>query len=212
MDLAKIPIESVRGSTGRTPSNETSPQLFDQLRSDPKNACGPRWLESEDSTIAGRSNDRSSLRDQRYPIAWKVTYGLGTDPNMTLKVGYRSSGSSRRDSRTILGINRIGSKHLILDICEFVYCLHHQLLTVWVSETSWTYSLADNRCSCEFEESYYRSVLSCLIIFVYRRTMFSWEIFGIYRSVLVILEGCDILIISLIPITIPRNGPRRPCH
>jgi hypothetical protein len=65
MDLAKIPIESVRGSTGRTPSNETSAQLYDQLRSDPENGCGLRWLESKDPAITGGSDNRSSLRSQR---------------------------------------------------------------------------------------------------------------------------------------------------
>ena len=68
----------------------------------------------------------------------------------------------------MLGINRISGEHLVLDICEFVYRLSHQLQTVWVLETLWMYSLADDGCSCKFEESYYSCILSYLIIFIYR--------------------------------------------
>ena len=68
----------------------------------------------------------------------------------------------------MLGINRVSGKHLVLDICEFVYCLHRQLLTVWVPEASWTYSLADDGSSCELEESYYGCILSYLVAFIYR--------------------------------------------
>lgn len=133
-----------------------------------------RWLEPENSAIACWSYNRSSLWSQRWPIAFRETHGLSTNSNMALKVGNSSSGSSWWDSRTIFAINRIGSKHLVLDICEFVHCLRCQPPCM-----GGTYSLADYWCSCEFEESYYSCILSYLIGFVYLWTVFRWETFGI---------------------------------
>jgi len=67
----------------------------------------------------------------------------------------------------MFNINRIGGEHFVLDICELVYCLHHQLLIVRKSETLGTYSLADYYCSCGFEEGHDTRILRYLITFIY---------------------------------------------